>query len=119
MSGVYDLVDAAHRPYEIAYYGSDPLRYAEQSSVDGLARTALPCLFAVSENDPATFQRQAAFAAALCVSAKGKLPRFVQFEAPNHISTVHQIGSSVDKVGPVLAKFVTDVSAQRLSMSVN
>ncbi|MGI4881383.1 MAG: alpha/beta hydrolase [Janthinobacterium lividum] len=115
MSGVYDLVNAAHSPYEVAYYGSDSIKYAEQSSVEGLARTTLPCLFAVSENDPEAFQRQAAFAVERWVLQKGKWPRFVQFEAQNHISTVHQIGSTADRVGPVLARFVTEVCARRSS----
>lgn len=113
MSGFYDLVNAKHHsPYETAYYGSEPTRFAAQSSVAGLAATPLPCLFTLSENDPEPFQRQAALAVSAWVDAKGKWPDFHILEAQNHISPVHQIGGSADEVGPLLKAFIERVTRQ-------
>ncbi len=106
LSGLYDVPSAARNPYQDAYFGTDPARFAAQSSIDGLATTSVPCLFTVSENDPADFQRQAALLVTRRVAAKGKWPDFHWLEGHNHISPVHQIHSSVDELGPVLARFV-------------
>lgn len=106
LSGLYDVPSAARNPYQDAYFGTDPARFAAQSSVNGLATTSVPCLFTVSENDPADFQRQAALLVARRVAAMGIWPDFRWLEGHNHISPVHQIHSSVDELGPVLARFV-------------
>lgn len=111
MSGVYDLVNATHSTYETAYYGSDSSRFAEQSSIEGLARTTVPCLYTLAENDPEPFQRQAALVIARRVAEQGKWPDFVRLEAQNHITPVHQIGGSADEVGPILANFIAKVTA--------
>ncbi len=109
LSGLYDVPSAARNPYQDAYFGTDPSRFAAQSSIDGLAETSVPCLFTVSENDPADFQRQAALLVSRRVAATGKWPDFHWLEGHNHISPVHQIHSSVDALGPVLARFVARV----------
>ena len=110
LSGLYDVPSAARNPYQDAYFGTDPGHFAAQSSIDGLATTSVPCLFTVSENDPADFQRQAALLVTRRVAAKGKWPDFHWLEGHNHISPVHQIHSSVDELGPVLARFVARVT---------
>ncbi|MFV3130871.1 alpha/beta hydrolase [Niveispirillum sp. KHB5.9] len=110
LSGLYDVPSAARNPYQDAYFGTDPAWFAAQSSIDGLAATSVPCLFTVSENDPADFQRQAALLVSRRVAAKGKWPDFHRLEGHNHISPVHQIHSSVDELGPVLARFVARVT---------
>ncbi|WP_404713415.1 alpha/beta hydrolase [Sphingomonas sp. MMS24-J13] len=106
MSGVYDLANSDHSPFEAAYYGTDASRFPEQSSVAGLARTPLPCLFTLAENDPENFQRQAALMIGPWVAAKGKWPDFVILKAHNHITPVHMLGGSADEVGPILKEFV-------------
>ncbi|MBP7337964.1 alpha/beta hydrolase, partial [Niveispirillum sp.] len=45
LSGLYDVPSAARNPYQDAYFGTDPARFAAQSSIDGLATTSVPCLF--------------------------------------------------------------------------
>jgi triacylglycerol lipase len=112
LSGLYDIANLVHGPYETAYFGSDPARFARQSSIEGLARTALPCLFTVAEHDPELFQRQAALMIARRVAEQGRWPAFVRLEGQNHITPVHQIGSSADEVGPVLARFVRAVTGE-------
>jgi triacylglycerol lipase len=110
LSGLYDVPSAARNPYQDAYFGTDPARFAAQSSIEGLTTTSVPCLFTIAENDPADFQRQAALLVAHRVAAKGKWPDFHWLEGHNHISPVHQIHSSVDELGPVLARFVARVT---------
>lgn len=110
LSGLYDVPSAARNPCQDAYFGTDPSRFAAQSSIDGLAATSVPCLFTVSENDPADFQRQAALLVSRRVDTKGKWPDFHWLEGHNHISPVLQIHSSVDALGPVLARFVARVA---------
>ncbi len=110
MSGVYDLENSDHSTYEQAYYGTDAGRFAEQSSVAGLARTPLPCLFTIAENDPENFHRQAALAIGPWVAAKGRWPDFAILEAHNHITPVHMLGGSEDEVGPILKKFIDKVT---------
>lgn len=110
LSGLYDVPSAARNPYQDAYFGTDPARFAAQSSIDGLAATSVPCLFTVSENDPADFQRQASLLVARRVAAQGRWPDFHWLEGHNHISPVHQIRTPVDELGPVLARFVERVA---------
>jgi triacylglycerol lipase len=110
MSGVYDLENSDHSPFEAAYYGTDASRFAEQSSCAGMARSPLPCLFTLAENDPENFHRQAALAIGQWVAAKGKWPDFVILEAHNHITPVHMLGGTADEVGPVLKKFISKVT---------
>lgn len=110
MSGIYDLANSDHSSYEEAYYGSDPSRFATQSSVSGLARTPLPCLFTLAENDPENFHRQAALAIASWVAAKGKWPDFAILDAHNHITPVHMLGGAEDDVGPILKTFIDKVA---------
>ena len=76
LSGIYDVASADRNPYQDAYYGDDAGRYAAQSSIAGLAKTPLPCLFTVAEYDPADFQRQGAQMVARWVSEKGAWPDF-------------------------------------------
>ena len=61
ISGIYDVARAERNPFQAAYYGEDPARFAEQSTLTKLAETSLPCFVCVSEFDPPDFQRQAAW----------------------------------------------------------
>jgi triacylglycerol lipase len=111
MSGVYDLVNSVTGHFEHAYYGADPALFAERSAIEGLAKTTVPSLFTLAENDPENFHRQAALVIGRWVAEKGKWPDFKLLEANNHISPVHQVGGSEDEVGPLIAWFVEKVTA--------
>jgi triacylglycerol lipase len=110
MSGVYDLVNSVTGHFEHAYYGKDTALFEERSAIGGLARTEVPCLFTLAENDPENFHRQAAMLIGRWVTNKGKWPDFKLLEANNHISPVHQVGGSEDEVGPLIAWFVEKVT---------
>jgi triacylglycerol lipase len=58
LSGIYDLTATPAGAPEIAYFGADPARYAEQSSLQGLLRSNTPLMIAAAELDPPNFLQQ-------------------------------------------------------------
>jgi acetyl esterase/lipase len=110
VSGLYDLTSLKHGPMEGPYYGTDPARYADQSSLAGLVASEIPLVFTVSEFDPPTFQQQAERVVEAFWAAKGVLPRLLLLPDQNHLSSITQIGSPFDAFGGELAAFVRRVS---------
>src|SRR4029078_7924516 len=53
--GIYDLTTSPAGDAEIAYFGPDPSRYAERSSLQGLLATNIPLMVAAAELDRARF----------------------------------------------------------------
>ena len=58
VSGIYDLTATPLADPERAYFGNDPARYAERSSLSGLATTDIPLMLAAAELDPPGFVLQ-------------------------------------------------------------
>jgi arylformamidase len=106
VSGIYDVARADRNPFQAAYYGEDASRFQEQSTLARLAETSLPCFYSVSEFDPPDFQRQAAWLVEAYTAHQGRWPRLVQLTGHNHLSSVLQIGSAVDTLGPELLRFI-------------
>jgi len=109
VSGLYDVPRADRNPFQAAYYGEDATRYAEQSTRERLAETSIPCFYTVSEFDPPDFQRQAAWLVEAYTARQGRWPRLMQLAGHNHLSSVLQIGSPVDTLGPELLRFIHTV----------
>jgi triacylglycerol lipase len=107
LSGVYDVARAERNEFNVAYYGTDPARYTEQSTLEALARTNVPLLVTVSELEPPMFQRQAAWLAERYMAAHDRWPAFAWLRGHNHISSVHQIGTQEDTLGPLMASLVS------------
>lgn len=107
VSGIYDVASfGPPTDKEFAYFGDDTRVYSARSTLPGLAHTRVPCLFTVSELDPPQFQRQAAGAVAARVDARGEWPAFLWLRGHNHLSSVLQLGASVDNLGPELRRFI-------------
>jgi triacylglycerol lipase len=106
LSGVYDLLTLKHGPPEAAYFGTDRSRFAAQSSAEALPRVGVPCVFAVSEFDPAFFQQQAARLQEVHWAATGKLARMLFLQGHNHLSPVLQLGTPGDNLGGELLTFI-------------
>lgn len=107
VSGIYDV--ASIEPAsdkEVAYFGDDRSVYASRSTLPGLAQSTVPVMLTVSELDPPLFQHQAASAVAACVEARSRWPAFTWLRGHNHISSVMQLGSPVDSLGPELRRFI-------------
>ncbi len=116
VSGLYDVSRADRNPFQSAYYGEDASHWPEQSTLERLAETSLPCFYTLSELDPPDFQRQAAWLVEAHTARQGRWPRLVQLTGHNHLSSVLQIGSALDTLGPELLRFihtVRDASASR------
>jgi acetyl esterase/lipase len=109
VSGLYDVARADRNPFQAAYYGEDATRWPEQSTLGKLAETSLPCFYTVSEFDPPDFQRQAAWLVEAHTTRQGRWPRLMQLAGHNHLSSVLQIGSPVDTLGPELLRFIRAV----------
>jgi len=106
ISGLYDVARADRNPFQAAYYGQDRTRWPEQSTLRKLAETSLPCFYSVSEFDPPDFQRQAAWLVEAHADRLGRWPRLIQLAGHNHLSSVLQIGSAMDTLGPELLRFI-------------
>ena len=106
VSGVYDFGLAAPSAMHDAYFGNDRSLHASRSTVDALAGTAVPCLFTVCERDPLEFQRQAAAVVQARVARQGNWPAFAWLAGHNHLSSVLQLGSDVDNLGPAMRGFI-------------
>ncbi len=109
VSGIYDIARADRNPFQAAYYGEDPSRFQEQSTLGKLAETTIPCFYTVSEFDPRDFQRQAAWLVEAHTARQGRWPRLLQLTGHNHLSSVLQIGSAFDTLGPELLRFMRSV----------
>jgi len=110
LSGVYDLLTLKHGPFEEAYFGADRARFGEASTLEPLTRTDVPCLFTVSELDPATFQQQSARLVEAFWAARGVWPRLLYQQGHNHISPILQLGTSWDTLGGELLAFIRRVA---------
>ncbi len=106
ISGLYDVARADRNSFNAAYYGEDATRWPEQSTLKKLAETSVPCLYTVSQFDPPEFQRQAAWLVEAHTTRNGRWPRLIQLTDHNHLSSVLQIGSAMDTLGPELLRFI-------------
>jgi triacylglycerol lipase len=107
VSGIYDVASVSPpSDKEVAYFGDDRSVYPARSTIPSLAATRVPLLLTVSELDPPMFQRQASDAIAARVAARGAWPAFLWLRGHNHISSVMQLGSPVDNLGPELRRFI-------------
>ncbi len=106
VSGIYDLSLVHASPMHEAYYGMDRSGDAARSTLPALIEARLPCLYVVCENDPVEFQRQAARVVEACFAHRQRWPHFVYLDGHNHLSSVLQVGSDIDTLGPQMAQFI-------------
>lgn len=106
ISGVYDVGRADRNPFQKAYYGDDEGAWGACSTLAGLAATDLPCFYSVSEYDPDDFQRQAAWLVEARIAATGRWPAMHWLGGHNHLSSVSQIGSPHDTLGPLIRDWI-------------
>ena len=106
VSGIYDLSLVHSSPMHEAYYGADRSSDAARSTLPALVAARLPCLYVICENDPVEFQRQAARVVEACFAQRQQWPHYVYLDGHNHLSSVLQVGSDVDTLGPQMAQFM-------------
>jgi acetyl esterase/lipase len=110
ISGIYDTEATTPNDMHRAYYGEDPVKYAEASCVAGLLATEVPLLFTVSEFDPESFQVEAARLAGKWGEAKGAYPELHYLTGHNHLTPTQSFGSPEKKVEELVAEFVRRVT---------
>jgi triacylglycerol lipase len=106
ISGNYDLTATPLADSQRAYFGDDPARYAERSSLSGLATTSIPLMLAVAELDPAGFVLQFDLAKqATCKRASG-CARALMVPQHSHMSEVYSINTSDTRLTDQVLDFV-------------
>ncbi|QHO77504.1 esterase [Bradyrhizobium sp. CCBAU 051011] len=106
ISGIYDLTGMSLADGQRAYYGDDPARYAERSSLQGLATTDIPLMMAVAELDPEGFVLQFDRAKqATCKRASG-CARALLLPQHSHMSEVYSINAVESPLADEILEFV-------------
>jgi triacylglycerol lipase len=103
VSGLYDLTAMSVGGPLLAYYGDDAAKYAERSSLAGLAKAQIPLLAVYAELDPDVFKDQAALLkTSLCKI--GRCPQLVALDKHSHMSEVYAVNTKDGVLSdPVLA----------------
>ena len=106
LSGIYDLTATPLADPERAYFGADPARYAEQSSLQGLATTDIPLMLVTAELDPAGFVLQFDLGKqATCKRASG-CARAIVLPQHSHMSEVYSINTADTRLTDEILDFV-------------
>ena len=106
ISGNYDLTATPLADSGRAYFGTDPARYAERSSLPGLAATGIPLMLAAAELDPAGFVLQFdLMKQATCKRASG-CARAMLVPQHSHMSEVYSINTADTRLTDQILDFV-------------
>jgi acetyl esterase/lipase len=106
ISGLYDLTASPVGDAEITYFGSDPSRYAERSSLRGLLETQIPLMVTAAELDPPRFVEQYELVKqATCKRATGCARTFM-LPQHSHISEVYAINTADTRLTDEIIEFV-------------
>jgi len=106
VSGLYDLTAMQLGNPERAYFGADPSRYAEESSLQGLQTTKIPLMIVSAELDPPGFVRQFdLLKEATCKGASG-CARAIMLPQHSHLSEVYSINTADTRLTDQIPDFV-------------
>ncbi len=106
VSGLYDLTASPVGDAELAYFGSDPSRYAERSSLKGLVDSKTPLMITAAELDPPRFIEQYELAKqATCKRASG-CARTYMLPQHSHMSEVYAINTEDTRLTDEILEFV-------------
>jgi triacylglycerol lipase len=93
------------------YYGNDPSKFAERSSLPGLSKLKIPMFITRAEFDPPEIAAQGdKLYKAICDA--GKCPYFVVTQGHNHNSQIYAIGTSDRTVSMPLRQFLQNYTRQ-------
>jgi len=106
VSGLYDLTASPAGPSEIAYFGADPTRYAERSSLAGLQLTQIPLMIASAELDPPRFVDQFNQLKEARCKAAGGCARAIVLPQHSHMSEIYSINTPDDRLTREILEFV-------------
>jgi len=107
LSGLYRITPelVATGPTYPGYFGKDPSKHEEESSLRGLVASRVPLWVGNAELDPPFIEEQGKFLLdALC--AAGKCPARAWFAHHSHMSEAYSIGSDDPSVGDAVYAFI-------------
>jgi acetyl esterase/lipase len=106
VSGLNEMGASPMGDGEIAYFGSDPSRYGERSSLPGLLTTKIPLMIAAAELDPPRFVEQFnLLKQASCKGATG-CARATMLPQHSHMSEVYAINAVDSRLTDEILEFV-------------
>lgn len=108
VSGAFDIATLPIGEREKAYFGSDPTRYAERSSLEGLVHTRARLLVVNAEHDPPMFLRQADELKAALARVDRPEVKTLVLVGHSHMSTVMSINSRDTALAQAIAGFLGD-----------
>ena len=106
ISGIYDLTGSPLGDAEIAYFGSDRSRYAERSSLKGLAESQTPLMITAAELDPPRFIEQYELAKQATCKGEGGCARSYMLPQHSHMSEVYAINTADTRLTDEILAFV-------------
>jgi acetyl esterase/lipase len=106
LSGIYDLTATPLADTGRAYFGADPARYAERSSLSGLATTDIPLMMAAAELDPEGFVLQFDLAKDASCKRAGGCARTLLLPQHSHMSEVYSINTADTRLTDQILDFV-------------
>ena len=118
VSGLYDTDSMDREARFRSYFGDDDAKLENVSFLGALAGSKVPLLAVVAELDPQDFLRQFVVLLEACVRRQVKLPRLVQLTGHNHLTTVWQLNTPTDTLGPELLDFIAAPRGPSASISV-
>jgi acetyl esterase/lipase len=104
LSGVYDIGQAVGDP-ERAYFGTDASKYAERSSLAGLAKTKTPLMVVHAELDPPSFEQQANLLKDRACK-ESRCPEFKRLANHSHMSEIYALNSKDTELSDLINAFV-------------
>lgn len=106
VSGLYELGKAPLGDGEIAYYGTDPSRYAERSALAGLLASKTPLMITASEFDPPRFVEEfELLKQAACKRASG-CAHATMLPQHSHMSEIYAVNTADGRLTDEILEFV-------------
>ncbi|MGF6313058.1 acetyl esterase/lipase [Bradyrhizobium sp. i1.8.4] len=109
VSGIYDLTASPAGDAELTYYGSDPSRYAERSSLQGLVASPIPLLITAAELDPPRFVEQFELLKQATCKRPSGCARSFMLPQHSHMSEVYAINTPDTRLTDEILEFVKSV----------
>jgi acetyl esterase/lipase len=105
VSGIYEL-NAPLAGGQRAYFGDDPARYAERSSLRGLGKTDIPLMLTAAELDPEGFVQQFELAKQVTCKRAIGCARAMLLPQHSHMSEVYSINTGDTRLTDEILAFV-------------
>lgn len=111
VSGLFDTHTMEKDQRFEAYFGADPIKYADRPFLVSLARSEVPLMVVLAELDPPDFLRQSVALLDAYLRQHNRLPHFVYMLGHNHLSTVMHLNTAEQTLATHLLGFTNSILA--------